>query len=107
MSNFADEPPIQSSTPNRPVTGVTPRIDQTPMQREQSSAVPLEESTQTAPLPVADAAPRSEGVPPLRRSTRQKTIPKKFDDHLVEMPKKKVRIQLPDQPVRRSSRLKK
>ena len=107
ISNFADELPIQSSTPNRPVTCVTPRIDQTPMQREQSSAVPLEESTQTTPLPVADAAPRSEGVPPLRRSTRQKTIPKKFDDHLVEMPKKKVRIQLPDQPVRRSSRLKK
>ena len=42
----------------------------------------------------------------MRRSTRQKTIPKKFDDHVVEMPKKKVRIKLPDQPVHRSSRFK-
>ena len=66
ISNFADEPPIQSSTPNRPVSGVAPRIDQTPMQREQSSAVSPEESTRTTPLPVAVAAPRSEGIPPLK-----------------------------------------
>ena len=98
---------MQSSTPNRPVTNVAPRIDQAPMQREQSSVVPPEESTRTTPLPGADAVPRSEGVPSLRRSTRQKTIPKKFHDHVVEIPKKKVRIKLPDQPVRRSSRLKK
>jgi hypothetical protein len=51
------------------------------MQREQSSAVSPEKSTRTTPLPVAVATPRSEGIPPLRRSTRQKTI----QSHPVEV----------------------
>ena len=134
MSCIADERPLQTSTPNRQTPNgraqtsadVTPRLDQSPLQRSTPNrrartsvdvtpgpAISLEDA-RTTPLPAveaptADATLRSEGAPPLRRSTRPKTMSKKFEDFVVEIPKKakKVRIQLPDQPVRRSDRLKK
>ena len=134
MSCIADERPLQTSTPNRQTPNgraqtsadVTPRLDQSPLQRSTPNrrartsvdvtpgpAISLEDARTTQLLaveaPTADTTLRSEGTPPLRRSTRPKTMSKKFEDFVVEIPKKtkKVRIQLPDQPVRRSDRLKK